>query len=104
MIDPAGPYTDKQEVTVTGTGFRPGMEVGGEIGQCPSDKDTSLEERCSYWDIGSHVVDDRGTFTMVVRLQESLLFTGSCKEGAGCHLGWVIPHGPTVAKVPLTFR
>jgi hypothetical protein len=91
-------------VTVTGTGFRPGIDVGGSIGQCPNDKDTATEERCVYSVIGSTIVADDGTFTMQVTLQESLMFTGSCKEGAGCHVGWVIAHGPTLAKVPLTFR
>jgi hypothetical protein len=41
---------------------------------------------------------------MQVTLQESLLVTGSCTDDTGCHLGWVIPHGPTIAKLPLTFR
>lgn len=103
-ITPAGPYTDGQVVTVTGTGFRPGIDVGDEIAQCPNDKDTALEERCGRSDISSNVVADDGTFTMQFRLQESLLFTGSCKEGPGCHLGWVILHGPTLAKTPLAFR
>lgn len=103
-IDPAGPYHDQQDVTVTGTGFRPGIEVGGAIGQCPNDKDTSIEERCSYWDISSHTIGEDGTFRMTVRLFQSTLFTGSCKDGPGCHLGWVLDKGPTLAKVPLTFR
>lgn len=103
-ITPAGPYVDQQVVTVTGTGFRPGIDIGDEIAQCPNDKDTSLEERCGRSDISSRIVADDGTFTMQFRLVESLMFTGSCKNGPGCHLGWVILHGPTLAKAPLTFR
>jgi hypothetical protein len=103
-VTPAGPYTDQQVVTVTGTGFRPGIDIGDEIAQCPNDKDTALEERCGRSDISSRLVADDGTFTMQYRLTESLIFTGSCKDGPGCHLGWVILHGPTLAKVPITFR
>jgi hypothetical protein len=78
-ITPAGPYADQH-------------------------KDTAMEERCGRSDISSNIVADDGTFTMQFRLVENLLFTGSCKDGPGCHLGWVILHGPTLAKVPLTFR
>jgi hypothetical protein len=103
-ISPSGPYYDQQEVTVTGTGFRPGIDVGGEIGQCPNDKDTAKLAACAYSVIGSTIVDEQGRFTMTIRVIENTLFT-NCKAGAGCHLGWVIiNHGPTLAKVPLTFR
>jgi hypothetical protein len=103
-IDPEGPYADGQVVTVTGTGFRPGMDLGMQIAQCPNDKDTRVEERCGYPMQGPAIADDQGRFTVRVRLSSSLAFTGSCVDGPGCHLGWVITHGPTLAKVPLTFR
>ena len=101
-VSPAGPYVDQQEVTVTGTGFPPGADVGGNIGQCPDGLDTAVEERCGYSSIGSTLVAEDGTFTMQVRLTSSLTFTGACRD-TGCHLGWVLNHGPTVVKVPLEF-
>ena len=104
VLDPPGPYADGQEVTVRGSGFRPGIEISQDLGQCPADKDTRIEERCGY-DLGLSVVaDDEGRFTTTFRLSNSLIYTGSCVTGPGCVLGWVIPHGPTLAKVPLTFR
>ncbi len=100
-VSTPGPYQDQQVVTVTGTGFRPGQDIGWEIGQCPNDKDTAVEERCGYDTIGDAVVvDEAGTFSLEVRLHR----TGACGQPAGCHLGWVINHGPTLAKVPLEFR
>jgi len=105
-IDPTGPYRRDQLVTVRGSGFRPGHDMVGEIGQCPADKDTATEERCTYdlyTSVGSVVVDANGRFTTTVRLTETLVFTGSCRGAPGCVLGWVIPHGTTLAKVPLTF-
>jgi hypothetical protein len=102
-IEEPGPYTDRQEVTVRGENFRPGLAVGGRLAQCPNDKDTSLEERCGYW-LQPDTVDSDGSFTTTTTLTESLLWTGSCIDGPGCHLGWVIPNGVTLAKVPLEFR
>jgi hypothetical protein len=101
-ISPTGPYRDQQEVTVTGTGFPPGADLGGQIGQCPDGLDTAVEQRCGYSSIGSAIVADDGTLELRVRLTSSLLFTGPCHKN-GCHLGWVLNHGPTVAKVPLEF-
>lgn len=103
-LDPTGPYTDGQVVQVRGTGFKPGSHVGGRIGQCPAGLDTRREERCGYTDVGENLVAEDGTFTSTIVLRESLMLTGSCREGPGCLVGWVINHGPTVAEVPLTFR
>lgn len=47
-IDPPGPYTDGQVVEVRGSGFPPGYDLSGNLGQCPADKDTAVEERCGY--------------------------------------------------------
>jgi hypothetical protein len=105
-IEPTGPYRDGQHVTVRGSGFRPGHSLLGEIGQCPADKDTATEERCGYdlWTSVADVVPDAdGRFTTTVRLVEQLAFTGTCRGEPGCVLGWVIPHGTTLAKVRLTF-
>lgn len=103
VLDPPGPYVDDQEITVRGSGFPPGVNMGRNLGQCPADKDTAVEERCSYAFTEALVADD-GTFTMTRRLSDALAFTGSCVTGPGCVLGWVILHGTTVAKVPLEFR
>ncbi len=105
-IDPAGPYVDGQTVTVRGTGFPPGFDIARWIGQCPNDKDTALEERCTYGHLlsGSVVVDAEGRFSMEYRLSASLVLTGSCIDGPGCHIGWVLPHGPTAAKAFLEFQ
>lgn len=102
-VEPGGPYVDDQVVTVSGTGFPPGFDVGRSIGQCPNDKDTAVEERCQYPAWGAPVVDAEGRFSVEVTLSDALAFTGSCVTGPGCHLGWVLSHGPTVAKVFLEF-
>lgn len=102
-IDPPGPYRDGQVVTVRGTGFPPGIDIGDQIGQCPVGKDTAVEERCGRSTLSEVLVDDDGTFTMTYELHDSLLFTGSCRTAPGCQLGWVIVHGPTMAPVPLEF-
>ncbi|HEX7133578.1 MAG TPA: neocarzinostatin apoprotein domain-containing protein [Iamia sp.] len=98
-LDPPGPYADGQEVTVRGTGFPPGRDLGGEIGQCPADRDTRYEERCVY-DLDPVVVAEDGTLTLTRTLRASLHLTGSCAD-TGCVLGWVIPKGATVAPVPV---
>ncbi len=103
ILEPAGPYSDGQEITVRGHGFRPGLDLTGQLGQCPADKDTAVEDRCSRGELAPAVVAEDGTFSTTFRLSQSLMFTGSCVTGPGCHLGWVIPHGTTLAKVPLTF-
>lgn len=103
-IDPAGPYADRQDVVVRGAGFRPGIDVGGEIAQCPNGKDTRTEERCGRWSIASLIVGDDGSFALPYRLFAATPLGVSCVTEPGCHLGWVINHGPTVAAVPLTFR
>ena len=100
-ISPAGPYVGGQTVDVTGTGFPPGTDVGGQIGQCPDGKDTSIEERCTYSVLASTIVGDDGTFAMTVRIQATISTSGPCADETGCHLGWVLPHGPTIAKVHL---
>jgi hypothetical protein len=102
-LDPPGPYTDGQMVTVHGTGFPPGFDLGGHLGQCPADKDTAVEERCGYPVITPIIVDPDGTFTVTLRLSGSLTFTGSCVTGPGCVLAWVLNHGPIAASVPLDF-
>jgi Neocarzinostatin family len=103
ILEPDGPYSDGQDITVRGNEFRPGLDISGQIGQCPSDKDTSVEERCGYSLTGPVIVAEDGTFSSTFRLFDSLMFTGSCVTGPGCHLGWIIPHGTTLAKAPLTF-
>jgi hypothetical protein len=100
-LSPSGPYQDQQEVTVTGTGFPPGFDISSGIGQCPADKDTAVEERCGYGSIATDtvIVDEDGRFTTTIRM-----YAQPCRTEAGCVLGWVLTHGPTLAKVPLTFR
>ena len=49
------------------------------------------------------VVAPDGTFSTPIRLSDTLMFTGTCATGPGCVIGWVIPHGSTVATAPLTF-
>jgi hypothetical protein len=102
-VSPVGPYRDGQEVTLTGEGFPPGVAIGDQIGQCPDGKDTAVEERCAYPALGRTTVADDGTFSMTLRLTDSLISTGPCAGDIGCHLGWVLPHGPTVARVDLDF-
>lgn len=103
-IEPEGPYVADQEVEVRGTGFPPGIDIGSQLGQCPADLDTAVAERCSRpAAFTSVVVAADGTFRVPIRLSDNLIFTGSCVTGPGCVLGWVIPHGPTVTAVPLTF-
>jgi hypothetical protein len=104
VLDPVGPYSDGQEVEVRGSGFRPGTTVGGKLGQCPAGLDTRREERCGYGAGFGDVVSDEGTFVVRMTVRDALIFTGSCREGPGCMVAWVINHGPTVAEVPLTFR
>lgn len=103
-ISPAGPYIDGQEVNITGSGFPPGSDIGGQIGICPVGKDTAIEERCSRPSVTATVVDADGMFEMTARLSPFVMITGPCTEPPGCHLGWVLPHGPTVAITPLDFR
>jgi hypothetical protein len=94
-ITPAGPYRDRQIVTVEGVGFPAGENVGSHLGRCPAELDTRTEERCTY-DLGEDVVAPDGTFRTTYDLR-------ACYGGAGCVLGWVITNGPTVASVPLEF-
>ena len=110
QLSPAGPYRDDQELTLTGTGFPPGVDIAGQIGQCPADLDTAVEERCTrpalalgLGEPGLPVADD-GTFSLRIRLTDTLVFTGSCRDEPGCHIGWVLPHGPTVATAPAHLR
>jgi hypothetical protein len=102
-LDPVGPYVDGQEVEVRGSGFVPGTTVGGRLGQCPAGLDTRKEERCTYGTGFGTVVSEEGTFVVSLTVRDAS-FTGSCREGPGCMVAWVINHGPTVAEVPLTFR
>jgi hypothetical protein len=99
-LDPPGPYAEGQQVTVHGSGFRPGLDIGGQLGQCPADLDTAVQERCAYSLFGLTVESD-GTFTATFTPERSLLFTGSCVDEPGCLLAWVIPHGPIGASAPL---
>ncbi len=105
-LSPPGPYTDRQVVTIRGTGFPPGRDLAGEIGQCPAHLDTAVEERCGYDPalLGSLLVDDGGNFTIDVTLFESLSLTGTCVGPPGCLLAWVLPHGPIASSVPLIFN
>jgi hypothetical protein len=94
-ITPSGPYRHGQVVTVEGVGFPPGENIGERLGRCPAELDTRVEERCTY-ELGDAVVDADGTFSIPYYLR-------SCIGGAGCVLGWVISHGPTVAPIQLQF-
>jgi hypothetical protein len=104
-LDPPGPYTDGQEVTVHGSGFRAGVDLSGHLGQCPAQLDTAVAERCGYPSqlSGPILVGADGTFMATLALAQSLPLTGSCIGEPGCVLAWVIPHGPIGARVPLNF-
>jgi len=52
----------------------------------------------------SVIVDDDGCFSVDLPVRASLALAGSCVTGPGCHLGWVLNHGPTVAKAFLDFE
>lgn len=103
-ISPPGPYSDRQVVEVRGFNFPPGIDLNGDLGQCPADKDTAVEERCGYDLAEPTIVDSSGRFTATVRLYDSLALTGSCVDGPGCVLAWVIQNGPIAASIPLEFR
>lgn len=104
VISPEGPYADGQRVTVRGSGFPAGEDVAGRIGRCPNGKDTAVEERCVYPSIVPTVVDDDGSFEVEIVLRTSSVFAPACDGPPGCHLGWVIPKGPTMAITPIEFR
>jgi hypothetical protein len=106
VLDPPGPHAADQEVTIHGTGFRPGYDVGGHLAQCPAHLDTAVEERCAYsFALAAPIiVSDDGTFTASFRPTESLLFTGSCVGEPGCVVAWVIPNGPMGASARLTME
>jgi hypothetical protein len=101
-LDPPGPYSEGQEVTIHGSGFRPGLDISGQLGQCRAHLDTAVEERCAYpsafWGL---IVDSDGAFTATFTPERSLALTGSCVGEPGCLLAWVIPHGPIGASAPL---
>lgn len=100
-VVPPGPYVEDQEVTVRGTGFPPGVDVGPELGICPVGLDTAVEERCIRpLAFTSVEVGADGTFVTELQLGFSTL-AGHCGIGPECHLGWVLNHGPTVATAPL---
>lgn len=103
-IDPPGPYSHLQTVEVHGSGFPPGLDLKGDLGQCPAELDTAVEERCGYDLAVETVVDSRGEFNATIRLYDSLAQTGTCVTGPGCVLAWVIQNGPIAASVPLEFR
>lgn len=104
-IDEPPPYRDDQTVMVRGAGFRPGATDSAPIGQCPAHLDTAREERCGRGTgIVTVTVGADGTFTVPFNLRRrtgALLF--DCSAPASCHLGWVLHHGTTIAKLPLTF-
>lgn len=102
-LDPAGPYVDRQEVTLRGSGFRPGHNLDGQIGQCAAHLDTAKEERCGYTSLPV-VAQADGTFTTPITVFESLALTGSCVGEPGCVIAWIIPHGPIGASAPLQLR
>lgn len=97
-LDPPGPYADGQEVTIRGTGFPAGRDLAGDIGLCPADRDTRSEERCTY-DLDPVTVGPDGTFT-TSRSVHASHGAGACAD-TGCVIGWVIPKGATVARVPI---
>ena len=99
-LEPPGPYVDRQEVTVHGRDFPPGIDLTDDIGQCPADKDTAVEERCGYgFPPGAPIiVDEDGEFTITVPVFESLTFAGTCVTGPGCVIAWIIPHGSIAAS------
>jgi hypothetical protein len=101
-IEPAGPYRDGQEVTIVGSGFPPGIDLSGDIGQCPADKDTAVEERCGY-DLRPVATDRAGSFTTTRTLYTTSPFGVDWATDPGSVLGWVLNHGPTVAVVELDF-
>jgi hypothetical protein len=103
QLDPPGPYVDGQTVTVHGTGFPPGSDLGGHLGLCPADKDAAVEERCNYPVITPIIVRADGTFTVQMPLSDELTLAGSCATGPGCILAWVLDHGPIATSVPLDF-
>lgn len=105
-IDPPGPYTEGQEVTIHGTGFRPGFDISPHLGQCPTHLDTAIEERCAYPFVleGPIIVGAAGTFTASFRPTASLPLTGSCIGEPGCVFAWVILHGPIGASAPLDMQ
>jgi hypothetical protein len=100
-ISPAGPYDDRQTVTITGTGFPPGFDASSAIGLCPADGDSAVLNHCGYGSLrnGPVIVDEDGRFTTTIEL-----FAQRCRTTAGCVLGWVLNHGPTIAQVPVSFR
>ena len=67
-------------------------------------KDTSIEERCGYSVITPMIVGEDGSFETTFRIRATIATSGPCTDETGCHLGWVLPHGPTIAKVPLDIR
>lgn len=98
-IDPPGPYTPGQDVTVSGTGFPVGERV--RLGQCPVGLDTAVAERCSYpIPFMAIVVEPDGTFTATAELGLGTAL-GPCGPDLACQLGWVLINGPTVATAPL---
>lgn len=108
QLEPSGPYSDGQDVTVLGSGFPPGVEISGELRQCPTDIEPGDEGLC----IGSGggaggkvVIGPSGAFRATTRVWETLPPTGhSCAAEPGCVFGWVIPNGPLVASIPLEFE
>jgi hypothetical protein len=103
-IDPAGPYTDQQDVTVSGSGFEPGLPIMGQIGQCPVRLDTAVEERCGYAPVITPLrVADDGTFTMTFELRVWTPFRADCRVAPGCVLAWVPPKRSMEAAIPLEF-
>lgn len=98
-IDPPGPYTPGQEVTVTGTGFPAGARI--RLGQCPVDQGTDIAERCSYpISFMAIQVEPGGTFTAT----GPLAFWNAarpCGPRLPCTLGWVLNKGPLVVDAPL---
>jgi hypothetical protein len=107
QIDPAGPYNHLQEVTVSGTGFRPELNVSRYLGQCPVGLDTAKEERCGYSlytesGLTPVFVAKDGTFSTPYVLYDTLAY-GSCRGAPGCQLSWVLQNGPAAATAPLDF-
>lgn len=99
-VDPPGPYSHLQAVTVHGSGLRPGLAVDGHIAQCPADGGHIFNSLCVRPLIDGPMVDASGQFEATVYLWGH----GPCRTGSGCTLAWVLPDGPTAASVPIEFR
>ena len=98
-LDPPGPYLHQQTVTVRGTGFPPGRDIGSELAQCPGDGQGPNAASCGYGSVSTWVAAD-GTFTLERKVFAFTLPAGACSD-TGCVLGWLVGQGTTIAAVPI---